>query len=266
MLAKFSHLFRRTEVAVKNDASTLKIGSPNQIVSPKRKSISSQFVGLASLSVMRNASRLSHADNGLGMTGHDIYRQAEENLNKRAQRQPRRQGFYGVTETVRKALQGIDEPVQRSPKDDAMLSRHLIVLQSAIKGMSKMTPLVRSNVELMLRFNDYPGLQAAADGSGPLRSLATGLKVPKAILGKVGAEHLPAKAKDALERLDSLYDGNPALVSLGDSRAFAEDKPRTKDEVDKLMSALDEMEAIVTELDQAISGKGASIPFLAIRA
>jgi len=132
--------------------------------------------------------------------------------------------------------------------------------------MSKMTPLVRSNVELMLRFNDYPGLQAAADGSGPLRSLATGLKVPKAILGKVGAEHLPAKAKDALERLDSLYDGNPALVSLGDSRAFAEDKPRTKDEVDKLMSALDEMEAIVTELDQAISGKGASIPFLAIRA
>jgi glycerate-2-kinase len=132
--------------------------------------------------------------------------------------------------------------------------------------MQKMTPINRSHVKMMLMANDVPGLKAAAEGSQPLRSYATGLKMAEHVLARHGVEQLPPRVRAVLEEMKSLYDSNPQLVSLGDQRAFSEAQPRSKQDVQVLMSAFDKADTLVHRLKSALSDGGMGFSDLALRA
>jgi hypothetical protein len=143
---------------------------------------------------------------------------------------------------------------------------HFAMLDGAIKGMQKMTPINRSHVKMMLLTNDVPGLKAAAEGSQPLRSYATGLKMTKHVLARPGVEQLPPRVRTVLEEMQSLYDSNPQLVSLGDQRAFSEAKPRSEQDVQVLMSTFDKADTLVSQLKSALSDGGMDFSDRALRA
>jgi hypothetical protein len=161
-------------------------------------------------------------------------------LFSQAAKWSRRQGWFGGPYVV-----------PRDAKADQALSRVKPILNGALQGTAKMTEINRAHIEQMLLANDVPGLKAAAEGSEPLRSFATGLKVGKTLLGREGAADLPETLKQPLEAIKTFYEATPELVALGDARNFSTEKPKSPEQVKALMSKFVISEGLLNNLRKA---------------
>lgn len=176
-----------------------------------------------------------------------------------AAKQVRRCGFVGPRGPAPLRLNVLShQPLSRNlPATQEVRSQDmaLLMLQGAINGTKRLRSLKeaeRDHILKMLLANDLPGLAAVALNGNPLRSYATGLKAGKQLLERDRSEPFPPVLDEALRKLKDFYETNPALVALGDARAYSPDKPRTKQDVDQLSAAFAQGDALLADLERAL--------------
>lgn len=169
-----------------------------------------------------------------------------------------------IERTLRR-LEGLDVPECQvneaaRPVSAPIPSMTELALQAAFAGTSKMRFMrspERDHIMKMLEANDVPGLGAVTScGNNPLRSYMTGLRIGHLLLDKYGAHHFSSALGDALQNLKDFYEANPALVALGDGRAFSYEKARPKKEVERIKMAFAKADELLAALEQAHKAEG----------